>query len=79
MGDWYVDQHGKWAYDERAPSAGTEATQMMPAVPAPDQDVLEAYEHRDGAIYGRIDPGWFDSYDTVDSRTIADDGGPDAA
>lgn len=31
------------------------------------------------AVYERADPGWFDSFDDVDSTTIEDDGGPDAA
>lgn len=57
---------------------------MMPAVsretPAPEQadepPIVEIYEREDGSIYSRVDPGWFDSYDEVDSRTISDPGAP---
>jgi hypothetical protein len=53
---------------------------MMPAVPPRDDSIAEIYEREDGTIYGRVEPGWFDSFDHVDSATIEDDGGPpDAA
>lgn len=34
MGDWYVDQNGKWAYDKNAPAADPTVTGMFPAVQA---------------------------------------------
>lgn len=34
MGDWYVDQNGKWAYDKNAPAPDPTVTGMLPAVPA---------------------------------------------
>lgn len=36
------------------------------------------FVHPDGSRYERIDPHEFDDFDTVDSRTITDDGEPDA-
>lgn len=79
MGDWHMNRDGKWVYDENAPSANSEATRIQPAAPAPDESIVEAYEHRDGSIYGRVEAAWFEPYDRVDSRTIVDAGGPDAA
>jgi hypothetical protein len=91
IGDWYLgpdpDRPGrtKWLYDKDAPTPGPDpsVTQMLPAVtPAPqpaqsdERDYVEIYEREDGSIYGRVDPGWFDVYDEVDSRTIVDPGAP---
>lgn len=80
MGDWYLDRLGKWQYDKNAPAPGVENTSMMPAVGAAalrdEPDYADVYEREDGAIYGRIDPDQFESYDEVDSREIDDPGAP---
>jgi hypothetical protein len=81
MGDWYVDNNGRWAYDENAPSPGVEVTQIRP-VPreAPPATPRNGFMSPDGSAYERVEASWFDSYDEVDSTTIVDDGGPpDAA
>lgn len=86
MGDWYLNREGRWTYDPNAPTPdpNPSVTQMMPAVPRPEPEkgaepaIVEIYEREDGSIYSRVDPGWFDSYDEVDSRTISDPGAPHA-
>jgi len=56
---------------------------MLPTVSSPvprQQPTMSGFAKDDGSAYVRVDPGWFDSYDEVDSRSIVDDGGPpDAA
>lgn len=91
MGDWHLDRDGKWQYDEDAPRPDPTPTSMLPAVPAVhalhgDEDeprpelAVPGFVKDDGSAYARMDPGWFDNYDEVDSRTIVDNGGPpDAA
>lgn len=72
MGDWLIDENDNWIYDEDAPSpsAGVTALAPRPSFQLPGGST----------VYERAEPGWFDSFDEVDSRTITDDGGPpDAA
>jgi hypothetical protein len=76
IGDWSLDRQGRWVYDANAPSASPEPTSMLPAVPAADPAFAEIYEREDGAIYARVLPGVFASFDEVDSRTIVDKGAP---
>jgi hypothetical protein len=79
VGDWHLNNQGRWVHDPNAPSPGTSppATQIMPSVPAKDEPPFdEAYEREDGAIYGRPNPSWFEPFDEVDSRTIRDPGAP---
>jgi hypothetical protein len=89
MGDWYLNNEGRWTYDEDAPTPGVNppVTYMLPTVaavpesdgPPPDEPpIVEIYEREDGSIYSRVDAGWFDSYDEVDSRTVSDPGAPHA-
>lgn len=93
IGDWYLNNEGSWTYDEDAPTPGANppVTSMLPmiapehsaavhALHGDDPPIVEIYEREDGSIYSRVDPGWFDSFDEVDSRSIVDDGTPpDAA
>lgn len=83
---------GKWIYDEQAPTPGQNpaVTMMLPVIPVkpspkprpyPDPGVVSpqapaGFEHEDGTVYARAEPGWFETYDDVDSRTIDDPGAP---
>lgn len=83
MGDWYIDRSGRWQYDVQAPSPGVEHTAMMPVVSRETVDEPDefddVYEREDGAIYGRVQPDLFNSYDEIDSRTLSDLGTPERA
>ena len=85
MGDWYLgpdpDRPGqmKWLYDSNAPTPDPTVTSMLPTVSRETSRpaaTVPGFVKDDGSAYARVDPGWFDSFDEVDSRSIVDDGGP---
>jgi hypothetical protein len=77
IGDWFLDENDRWAYDPDAPSPSAEVT----ALPPPEAPAYASvFERPDKEAYGRPDPQKFALFDDVDSTTITDDGGPpDAA
>lgn len=71
VGQWTLDNNDKWQYDAHAPSESVDVTPLVPR---------SGFVREDGSAYDRPDPGQFEDFDDVDSRTIVDDGGPpDAA
>lgn len=78
MGNWFLNEHDKWTYDENAPSASG-VTALAP-VSRETPEHPSGFVRGDGSSYGRADPSVFALFDEVDSTTIEDDGGPgDAA
>lgn len=78
MGDWYLKDDGSWVYDKDAPSPGTNPspTEMLPIVTPSPTRRARTFTHDDGSEYERVSAAEFDSFDEVDSTTIADPGAP---